>query len=205
MSRLARPAGRIASGSAVLARRLGARLTAWVHRARRDDLTGIKAALGCWLRLALLALGGYLLWRLIRAVPTLMWVLTTGWLVASWRAGRPAPNRAADTPAEETPAAVPPVASGEALRSLLLDLMGTGSAVHLSTVLEHLQQRPDTAPVTASWGVADLRSCLERLGVPVHPKVKAAGRGPTRGVRRVDLVPSPAAAPESSTTSSTAA
>ncbi|KAF2774646.1 hypothetical protein [Streptomyces sp. OM5714] len=201
MSRLARPAGRIASGSAVVARRLASRAAAWVRRARRDDLTGVKAVLGCWLRLALLGLGLYLLWRLIRAVPNLMWVLTVGWLLASWRAGRPAPEQAIDTPTEGAPS----MPSGEALRSLLLDLMGTAPAVHLSTVLDHLQQRPDTGPVTASWGVADLRARLERLGIPVHPKVKAGGKGPTRGVRRADLATSPAAAPETSTASSTAA
>lgn len=201
MSRLARPADRIASGSAVVARRLAARAAAWVRRARRDDLTGWRAALGCWARLALLALGGYLLWRLIRAVPNLLWVLTAGWLVAAWRAGRQDPEQPVDTPAKDTPT----MASGEALRSLLLDLMGTAPAVHLSAVLDHLQQRPDTGPITASWGIADLRACLEQWGVPVHPKVKAGGKGPTRGVRRVDLTPSPGATPETSTAPSTAA
>ncbi|MGW3191611.1 hypothetical protein ACWDBT_27600 [Streptomyces ardesiacus] len=193
MSRLARPAGRIASGSAVVARRLAARAAAWVRRSRREDLTGVKAALGCWLRLALLTLGLYLLWRLIRAVPNLLWLLSAGWLVASWRAGRKAPAPAA----EDAPAA-PDV---EAVRVLLLEAMGEGDAVHLSTVLAHLQKRGHGE----GWKVGDLRARLEALGVPVHPKVKAGGKGPTRGVRRVDLAPSPAAAPESSTASSTAA
>lgn len=205
MSRLARPAGRIASGSAAVTRRLGARVAAWVRRGRRADLTGWRAALGCWARLAALALGGYLLWRLVRTVPSLLWLLTAGWLVASWRAGKPAPAEVVEEDPLEAPEQPPAVASGEALRSLLLDLMGTGPAVHLSTVLDHLQQRPDTAPLTASWGIADLRSCLEGLGVPVHPKVKAAGKGPTRGVRRADLTPSPGAPQEASTASSTAA
>lgn len=209
MSRLARPACRIASGSTTVARRLAAGAAAWVRRGRRDDLTGVKAALGCWLRLALLALGGYLLWRLVRAVPNLMWVLTAGWIVASWRAGKPAPTEtpgtAHDTPPANTPETPSPAASREALRTLLLDLMGTGSAVHLSTVLDHLQKRPDTAALTASWKIADLRARLEALDITVQPKVKAHGKGATRGIRRVDLAPAPEAAPETSTAPSTAA
>ncbi|MGX1221988.1 hypothetical protein [Streptomyces ambofaciens] len=193
MSRLARSADRIATGSTIVARRLAARAAAWVRRGRRDDLTGIKAALGCWARLALLAFGLYLLWRLIRAVPNLLWPLTVGWLIASWRAGRRAPALAA-----EEASTGPDV---EAVRALLLEAMGEGDAVHLSTVLAHLQKRGHGE----GWRVGDLRARLEALGIPVHPKVKAGGKGPTRGVRRADLAPSPAAVQETSTASSTAA
>ncbi|MEU6535532.1 hypothetical protein [Streptomyces sp. NPDC047000] len=203
MNRLARIAGRLADGSAVTARRLGARLTAWVARGRRDDLTGWRAALGCWARLIALILGLYLLWRLVRAVPALMWPITGAWTIAAWRAGKPTPE-AERQPAEETPVEPTETVPGEAMRALLLDLMGTGSAVHLSTVLDHLQQQPDTAALTASWEISDLRSQLGALSIPVHPKVKAAGRGPTRGVRREDLAPSPAVAEETSTAPSTA-
>ncbi|MFJ4624179.1 hypothetical protein [Streptomyces sp. NPDC088812] len=66
--------------------------------------------------------------------------------------------------------------------------MGDADAVHLRTVLAHLQRR-------GQWEgrkVADLRAASEALGIPVHPKVKVPGsRSPTRGVRRVDLAPSP--------------
>ncbi|MBZ6250373.1 hypothetical protein KVH27_18555 [Streptomyces olivaceus] len=209
MNRLAGPATRLTIGSRLIARRIGSAAARWVRRGRRHDLTGWRASLGCWARLALLALGGYLLWRLLRAVPNLMWVLTAGWIVASWRAGKPAtadaPGKADDTPPASTPETPSPAASREALRTLLLDLMGTGSAVHLSTVLDHLQQRPDTAALTASWKIPDLRARLEALHITVQPKVKAHGKGATRGVRRVDLTPSPGAAPETSTAPSTAA
>ncbi|MFE9921577.1 hypothetical protein ACFYQA_08340 [Streptomyces sp. NPDC005774] len=204
MSRLARPASRLATGSALLARRLAARAAAWCARGRRDDLTGWRATLGIIVRLALLIFGAYLLARIVRALPALMWLLSTGWTIASWRAGRPAAEEAEEEP-EEGPVEPPAQASGEALRSLLLTLMGTGSAVHLSTVLAHLQRQPDTAALTASWEIADLRSRLEDLGIPVHPKVKASGKGPTRGVRREDLAASPATAPEASPAASTAA
>lgn len=201
MNRTRRAAGRLARGSTTTSRRLGIRIAAWVARGRRHDLTGWRASLGCWARIVLLAIGAYLLWRLLRALPALMWLLTAGWLAASWRAGK----RAAEEPCVEVPAVSPEVPSGEALRALLLALMGSDSAVHLSTVLGHLQRRPDTASLTASWQVSDLRAQLEAAGIPVHPKVKAAGRGPTRGVRRVDLTPSPGSAAETSTAPSTAA
>ncbi|WP_416975645.1 hypothetical protein [Streptomyces sp. 4F14] len=193
MSRLARPAARLAAGSAALARSLGVRAAAWVARGRRHDLTGWRAALGCWARLALLTLGGYLLWRLVRAVPGVMWLLTGAWMVTAWRAGRP--------PAEETPANTPQQ-PGEAVRALLLDLLGDAPAIHLRTVLAYLQEQGQWEGRT----VGDLRAHLEALGIPVHPKVKAPGsKAPTRGVRRADLTPAPAVAPASSTTPSTAA
>ena len=204
MSRLAHPAGRLAIGSSVLLRRIGTRTAAWVARGRRQDLTGWRAALGCWARLLLVAFGGLLLWRIVRALPNLMWLLTGAWTIAAWRAGKPT-STAAEEPDEEGPEAGPKAAPGEAMRTLLVDLMGTGAAVHLSTVLDHLQQQPDTAALTASWEIADLRSQLETLGIPVHPKVKAGRRGPTRGVRREDLTPSPTVGLEASRAPSTAA
>lgn len=200
MSRLARPAARLATGSTTMARRLAARLAAWVARGRRQDLTGWRAALGCWARLAALALGLYLLWKLVRAVPALLWLLSTAWALLAWRAGRPAREESAEALAEAAPAL-----DREAVRTLLLTLMGTGSGVHLRTVLAHLQQHPPTAPLTASWTVSDLRARLVALEVPVDRGVKVAGV-PTWGVRRRDLeAPSPAATPEPSTAPSTAA
>ncbi|MBU8549777.1 hypothetical protein IMX12_13260 [Streptomyces sp. Babs14] len=194
MSRLSRPATRLATGSAATAHRLAARTAAWVRRGRRDDLTGWRAALGCWLRLALLVLGGYLLWRLVRAVPNLLWPLTGTWLIASWRAGR---NTSAPATAE-----APAEPDVEAVRTLLLEAMGDADAVHLRTVLAHLQERGQGT----GWTVADLRARLEALHIPVQPKVKVPGsKSPTRGVRRADLAPSPAAAEEASHASSTAA
>ncbi|MEU5094932.1 hypothetical protein [Streptomyces sp. NPDC020996] len=204
MSRLARPAARLAAGSATLTRRLAARAAAWVRKGRRDDLTGWRAALGCWLRLALLTFGLYLLWRLVRAVPNLLWLLTGCWTLAAWRAGKPPAKATEDTdedasdePEENTLGTPDP----EAVRTLLLTLMGEASGVHLRTVLAHLQEHGHWEGRT----VTDLRAHLARLGVPVDRGVKVAGT-PTWGVRRRDLEgPSPAAAQEPSTAPSTAA
>jgi hypothetical protein len=197
VTRLSRAAGRLADGSSILVRGIGARLAAWVAWARRDDLTGWRAALGCWLRLAVLTLGLYLLWRLIRAVPNLLWLLSTGWLLAAWRAGKTRAEAADEDTEEEAPAAP----DAEAVRRLLLNVMGDASAVHLRTVLAHLQQHGQWEGRT----VTDLRVHLARLQVPHDPRVKVAGV-PTWGVRRRDLeAPSPAAAEEASTAPSTAA
>lgn len=194
MSRLASPATRISVGSAIVARRLGNRVAAWCARGRREDLAGWRAALGVVVRLLLLLFGLYLLARVVRALPALMWLLSSWWTVAAWRAGKHAPAPAA---AEGSPA--PDV---EAVRALLLEAMGEADAVHLSTVLSYLQERGHGE----GWRVADLRARLEALGIPVQPKVKVPGsKSPTRGVRRADLTPSPAPAEETSTAPSTAA
>ncbi|UUU21703.1 hypothetical protein [Streptomyces sp. DSM 40750] len=192
MTRLARAADRLATGSRAYARRLGARAAAWCARGRRDDLTGWRAALGVFVRIALLALGVYVLARLVRALPSLMWLLTGWWTIASWRAGKPA---------EEEPQEAPIGPDVEAVRTLLLDLMGTGNGVHLRTVLAHLQEHGQWEGRT----VSDLRVHLGRLDIPVDRGVKVAGV-PTWGVRRRDLeAPSPAEAQEMSSAPPTAA
>ena len=196
MSRLARPATRLATGSSVLTRRLAARAAAWCARARRNDLTGWKAVLGILVRLALLLFGAYLLARIVRALPALMWLLSTGWTVAAWRAGRPAAEEPREAPAEAAPALDP-----DAVRTLLLEVMGDAPSVHLRTVLAHLQKE-------GQWEgrkVGDLRAALEALSIPHDRRVKVAGV-PTWGVRRKDLdAPSPADGREASTAPSTAA
>lgn len=204
MSRLARPADRLARGSATVARRLGNALCAWCARGRRHDLKGLVAILGIIVRVVLLAIGAYLLARLVRALPALMWLLTGVWTIAAWRAGKTAIAVAEEVPSESTEK---PTAAldREAVRTLLLTLMGDGSGVHLRTVLAHLQQHPPTARLTAPWKVTDLRARLVALEVPVDRSVKVRGV-PTWGVRRRDLeAPSPAVAEETSTSPSTAA
>ncbi|MFF4552736.1 hypothetical protein [Streptomyces sp. NPDC001422] len=75
-----------------------------------------------------------------------------------------------------------PEGEREAVRRLLLDLIGEAHGVHLRTVLAHLQEHGQWEGRT----VAELRVHLEALGIPVQPKVKVGGT-PTRGVLRADL------------------
>lgn len=200
MSRLARPAARIATGSSTVARRLAQGAAAWCARGRRHDLDGWRASLGCWLRIALLGVGLYGLWCLVRARPALMWLLSASWLLAAWQAGKRSTKDTGET--EATTEAKPPAAPDtEAIRAWLLALMEDASGVHLRTVLARLQQEGQWEGRT----VTDLRVYLERLGVPVNRGVKVGGV-PTWGVRRRDLEPpSPAVADEASPAPSTAA
>lgn len=86
------------------------------------------------------------------------------------------------TPLPKPTVSAAPGGEREAVRRLLLDLIGEARGVHLKTVLAHLQKH-------GQWEgrkVADLRVHLEALGIRVEPKVKVAGV-PTRGVLRADL------------------
>ncbi|MFD5002205.1 hypothetical protein ACFWMV_04785 [Streptomyces mutabilis] len=190
-------ADRLAWGSAAVWQRRADALTTWVRAGRRDDLTGWRAALGPLVRLMILGVLAYAVWAVVRALPWLMWLLAGWWLRAAWKAGRAPAEETEDAPDDRASSA----ADREALRGLLLELMGEGSGVHLRTVLAHLQEHGQWEGRT----VTDLRLQLGRLEVPVHRSVKVAGV-PTWGVRRRDLeAPSPAAVEEASHPSSTAA
>lgn len=188
MTSLRRAAARLRTGSALLARGGADRAAAWCRKSYRDDLTGWKAALGPAVRVLLLSGAGWLLVRIVRARPTLMWVLAAGWLIAAWRATRKTPAEAAEDEPEEGPAAPDP----NAVRQLLVEAIGDRPGVHLSTLLAHLQEHGQGE----GWTVADLRARLEALKVPVRRSVKVAGRV-AYGVHRDDLpkaaeAPSPA-------------
>lgn len=186
-------ADRLARGSTLVWERRTEALTGWVRAGRRDDLTGWRAALGPIVRLVLLGVLAYTVWAIVRALPWLMWLLTGWWIRAAWKASREAPAAATVEDVRDRDIAV--------LRQLLLDLMGTGSGVHLRTVLAHLQEHGQWEGRT----VSDLRVHLARLGVPHDARVKVRGV-PTWGVRRRDLeAPSPAEPQETSPAPSTAA
>ncbi|MFE2747335.1 hypothetical protein ACFXKX_23905 [Streptomyces scopuliridis] len=201
--------GWLGKGSEAVWQRLADRVTAWVRAGRRDDLKGWQAGLGSLFRLAAIVAAGYLGWLVVRRWPWLLWLIGLGWLVAAWRATHQRPAEDGDDtaaedehePLDEHPAELPVELPVEAVRALLFECLGDRPAVHLSTVLAHLQKRGHGK----GWKVADLRVRLEALGIPVHPKVKVGGV-PTRGVRRVDLEsPTPADAAGASPSASTAA
>ncbi|MFE7236105.1 hypothetical protein ACFVAF_36935 [Streptomyces sp. NPDC057596] len=188
-------ADRLARGSGIVWRHRADALAAWVRAGRRDDLTGWRAALGPIARLLLLGVLAYVVWAVVRALPWLMWLVTGWWIRAAWKAGKTTPTEATEEATEEAA----PVPDRETFRSLLLEVMGDAPAVHLRTVLAHLQERG----LAEARTVSELRSVLEAVDIPVHPKVKAPGGGPTRGVRRVDLASSPAAVEETPVSPST--
>ncbi|MBP8532373.1 hypothetical protein [Streptomyces sp. MK37H] len=187
MTALRRAANRIRTGSAIVAQRRAKWAAAWCRKSYRDDLTGWKAALGPIVRAVVLAGAGVVVCLVVRARPWLMWVLTAGWLIAAWRASRPASSEDVEDASDDEPEQAPLVPGLEAVRQLLADLIGDRPGVHLSAVLAHLQEHGQGE----GWEVAELRSRLEAQGVPVRRSVKVAGRV-AYGVHRDDLpAPSP--------------
>ncbi|MFJ2675108.1 hypothetical protein [Streptomyces sp. NPDC087525] len=197
MTRLQALARRLWDGSTIQARRLFEAVTAWIRKGRRDDLSGLSAVLGCILRVLLVLVGLWLLWRIVRAMPALLWLIVPVWCWGAVRAVPPADN------VESVPAAGAEASARDDVLALLFDILGDRPAVHLSEVLQHLQKQGRGE----GWTVTDLRARLEALDIPVAAKVKAGGKSsPTRGVRKSALLAlSPEAVPEASTAPSTAA
>ncbi|MEW2351451.1 hypothetical protein AB0904_27760 [Streptomyces sp. NPDC006684] len=177
--RALRGADRLGTGSALLARRLLARLADWVARGRRADLTGWRAALGPLLRLALLGGLVWLVWRLLQArIWWLTWSLAALWAGTAWALTREAKEEAV----EEEEAGEEPGPSRDDVITLLRTLAGDRPGVHLSTLLAHLQEHGQAG----GWKVTDLRLRLEALRIPVAPKLKVDGV-PKRGVSKAAL------------------
>lgn len=174
MTRRQAAADRLWRGSALLASDRTERLAGWVRATGRR-----RAAV---LRLAVLIAVGMVVWRIVRAVPSLLWLIVPAWCVTAWRAAPPAGIAAEASSA-------PPV---DAVLELLSGLIADRPGVHLSTVLDQLQENGHGE----DWRVADLRARLEALGVPVRRSVKVAGRV-AYGVHRDDLAgPPPETTPD---------
>lgn len=195
MSRLERAASRLVRGAALLARRVTDRGAAWVRAGRRRDLTGWQAELGVWLRAALLLAGLWILWRIIRAAPAVLWGLVVLLGLAAWRSGRPlqpgpAPAAAAvEEPLPEADDKPTPVISESELVDLIREVAGRGKGAHISALAERL-----TETTGQPWTTADVRAALDRAHVPVSGSVRMAGRKVSTGVR-LDALPDPAPAP----------
>lgn len=179
MTRRQRAAARLWFGSGALARRLAGRAADWIRKGPTRTHRVV--------RIVLVVLGLYVAARIVRAAPNLMWAITALWCWCAARVSRPAKGTASDTEVEADEAPDP-----AAVRTLLADLIGDRPGVHLSTVLDHLQEQGQGE----GWTVADLRARLEALQVPVRRSVKVARRV-AYGVHRDDLTaPSPQPAEE---------
>lgn len=178
MSRLARPATRLATGSSLVLRRLAARAAGWCARGRRTDLTGWRAVLGILLRLALLAFGVYLLARIVRALPALMWPLTTGWVAASWHAGR-APK--------ETAKKQPPADAQMDPRAVLVHwldrLTRDRSGIHLDELHQTLIRHPDLGHLKRP----EMRAWLDRHHITVDRTLRVGTVAGRSGISRATI------------------
>lgn len=192
MSALARAGARLRVGSVRVCHARTEQVRTWAAGGRRDDLDGWKAALGSWLRLALLAAAGYAAFWACRRWPWLMWALAAWWCTVAWRAG--APRSAGKNPAdEEAPAAAPETAAPTAPTALLVAAVRTlaagGAGAHLKALAEHL-----TEETKRPWDTAAVRAACTAAGITVSDSVRQPGRGVSTGVR-VDALPVPLSSP----------
>lgn len=173
-------------GSAEVWRRLTEGAAAWVRKGPGRPQRIV--------RLLMLLAGLYFAGRVVHAVPNLMWLLTSWWLIASWRAGKPPPG--AQAAAVERTLEHSPDDVREATLEWIRERIGDRQGVHLRDLLAHAQAHG----MFEGLEVSDLRAHLERWGIPVRDRQRVRGLGVTVGVRREDLPapsgPSPAAAPE---------
>ncbi|MEW2302003.1 hypothetical protein AB0958_18855 [Streptomyces sp. NPDC006655] len=190
MSRLARPAARLSTGSVVVARRLGNRIAAWVRRGRRDDLEGWRAGLGCVLRLLAVIFGAYLLYRLVRAVPALLWLFSTSWTIAAWRAGRTAAEaseeESADRPKTYREPAAPEalvMSPHELLVHWLDQLTRDRAGIHLAELHSTLTRHPDLAHLKRP----EMRAWLDRHHITVDRTLRVGGVSGRSGVSRATI------------------
>jgi hypothetical protein len=194
VTRRQRAAERLANGSAALGHRLWDRACAWCVRGRREDLSGWRGVLGVFVRVGLLLFGVYVLARIVRAVPALMWALAGWWMVAAWRAGRAPAERADGLPAE------PPAVTSRAVVSYWLDALTRGrSGIHLGELHQNLTRHPDLAALKR----AEVRAWLDRHRITVDRTLRVDGVPGRSGVSRTTieallkaLPPPPESSPE---------
>lgn len=177
-------AERLWTGSGILARRIRRRITTWIAAGRRPDLTGWQAILGCIMRAALVLLAGYLLARIVRALPVVLWLLAPAWLIAAYRSVPKPATAFADTAptvlgeAREEPPVDPRLAFGR----WLLQTIGSRPGIHLRELYPAMRELPGRE------GLSDpqLRAALRTLGVTVTRSLRVPPVEGRSGVRRED-------------------
>ncbi|MFI6465688.1 hypothetical protein [Streptomyces sp. NPDC050538] len=179
--------GWLSEGTEAIWQRLADSVTGWIRAGRRDDLEGWRAALGPLIRLALVGAVGYGVWALVRRFPWLLWLLLAGLVAAAWRATHKRPAGDTAEPAEDAPAEQSPgearAAAEKSFVAYLIESIGEGQGVHLSTLAEGLNM----AGAQRVWGVAEVRAQCEAFGIPCRRSVKVRGRGVAWGVHRDDI------------------
>ncbi|MFJ2292118.1 hypothetical protein ACIOG7_10455 [Streptomyces sp. NPDC087894] len=189
-------AQRLATGSSSLLAWIGSRTAGWIRGGRRDDLTGVAAALGCIARALIVADGAYALWRIIRAAPVLLWALVPVWC---WAALRAAPRTAAEPAPEEAPGEDDdaPAPDSRAMLIHWLDRLTRGrSGIHLSELHQHLTRDPGLTHLTQ----AGIRPWLEGHQITVARTLRVGSVAGRTGVSRstiVDLLKTIPPVPES--------
>ncbi|WP_371099290.1 hypothetical protein [Streptomyces sanglieri] len=185
-----------------LCQHCGRGVVAWCRGGHRDDLKGVAAEYGVWLRGAVLLGAAYGAWRGVVAAPWALAPAAGVWLVASLYAKPPAeqeeeegqeeeeaaPAAEATTSSEEPepagaavpPVEEPPLPSHQDLHESL-SRVGTPHA-HIAVLAEDLKTTPER-----------VRAALAQLSVPVED-VRMRGRRSSTGIRG-DRFPAPPPTP----------
>ncbi|MFF2964248.1 hypothetical protein ACFVT1_36395 [Streptomyces sp. NPDC057963] len=189
---------RLRQGSIWMCQRCGRGVAAWCSAGRRDDLEGIAAEYGVWLRGAVLLGAAYGAWKGVTAAPWVPIPAAGVWLVASLYAKAPAePEGEAEEQKEEgaesaaedganvegsaaPPVEEPPLPSHQALHEAL-SRVGTPHA-HIAVLAEDLGTPAER-----------VRAALDQLSIPVEA-VRMRGRGSSTGIR-ANKFPAPSHAP----------
>lgn len=184
---------RVANGAPIVARRVTVRVAAWCRAGRRDDLEGVSAELGVYVRVGMVAAGLYGGWRLVDARPVVMWPVAVLYSVAALRAASPKRKPAAGAGEEAGTGAVePPVVA------VTRATIGADTGVHLADLYPALR-----AGVEGLAGADDvtLRQALADHRIVVQRSMRARGVAGRSGVRLADLppLPSPDSSPDGST------
>ncbi|MFJ7489728.1 hypothetical protein ACIQZB_00455 [Streptomyces sp. NPDC097727] len=197
---------RLGQGSVWMCQRCGRGVVAWCSAGHRDDLEGIAAEYGVWLRGAVLLACTYGAWRGIIAAPWALAPASGVWLLASLYAKAPADVEAkvGEEEGEGAPAAEDgaSVEEGEAMETMVPPVeelpLPSHQALHealsrVGTPHAHIAALAEDLGTTAER----VRAALDQLGVPVEA-VRMRGRGSSTGVRADKFpTPSPASAPPS--------
>jgi hypothetical protein len=109
------------------------------------------------------------------------------WCTAAWWAAPPATVEEHEPEPAEEPEEEPARSSDDDIRAATLDWIrqqiGDRQGVHLRDLLTHAQAHG----MFATLDVSELRTHLERHGVPVRNRVRVRGLGVTVGIHRDDL------------------
>ena len=160
--RRADAATRLCTGSAALARRAGAWVTA------EDWRTAL-------VRVGVLSGGTYAAFTLAERQPLLVPAATAAWCIAAWRA-------TGSVPANE-----PLSASCDEYRQALLDWLheaiGDRRGIHLSEAYSRLRERPALAHLTDE----QLRATFDHYGIPTRRQIRVGDIGGRAGIHIDDL------------------
>jgi hypothetical protein len=170
---------RVSTGSQLLSRRIRRRLAALDPPGPPRGPDRLAAVIGCIVRAGLLLLAAYLLARVVRALPAVLWVAAPS--------GASPPTAPSPKPAKRSsrsrPQPPPEDPRTPAFARWLLQTIGDRPGIHLYELYPAMRQLPGHETLDD----ATLRAALRTLGVPVVRSLRVPPVEGRSGVRRGDV------------------